>query len=66
MPSTTPITAEFEWRESAEFHYAQFRAGNTNPYEDAYNTEYYIGPKPQPKKSSKIARFFKKIAQKME
>jgi hypothetical protein len=40
MPSTattattaTTAVAEFEYHDSAEYHYAQFRAGNTDPYE---------------------------------
>ncbi|KAA8910094.1 hypothetical protein FN846DRAFT_905215 [Sphaerosporella brunnea] len=66
MPSTTTTTPEFEFSNSAEFHYAQFRAGNINPYDDAYSTEYYIGPKPQKKKGSRIERLFKKIAQKLQ
>jgi hypothetical protein len=73
MPSTattattaTTAVAEFEYHDSAEYHYAQFRAGNTNPYEDAFRTEYYISPRPQKKKESKLERLFKKIAQKLE
>jgi hypothetical protein len=68
MPSitTTTTVAEFEYNDSAEYHYAQFRAGNTNPYEDAFRAEYYIGPRPQKKKESKLERLFKKIAQKLE
>jgi hypothetical protein len=66
MSSTTTAVPEFEYHGSAEYHYAQFLAGNINPYEDAYRTEYYIGPKPQKKKESKLERLFKKIAQKLE
>jgi hypothetical protein len=66
MPSTTTTIPEFEYEGSAEYHYAQFRAGNTNPYEDAYRTEYYIGPKPQKKKESRLERLLKRIARKLE
>jgi hypothetical protein len=66
MPSTTTTVLEFEYHGSAEYHYAQFRAGNTNPYDDAFRTEYYIGPKPQKKKESKLERIFKKIAGQLE
>jgi hypothetical protein len=75
MPSTTTAILsttttipefEFEYEGSAEYHYAQFRAGNTNPYEDAYRTEYYIGPKPQKKKESRLERLLKRIARKLE
>jgi hypothetical protein len=68
MPSTTTITSvsEFEYNDSAEYHYAQFLSGTTNPYDDAFRTEYYIGTKPQKKKQSKLERLFKKIAKKLE
>jgi hypothetical protein len=66
MSSTVDTVPEFEYHGSAEYHYAQFLSGNTNPYEDAFRTEYYIGPKPQKKKESKLERLMKKIAQKFE
>jgi hypothetical protein len=66
MPSITTTVPEFEYHGSAEYHYTQFRAGNTNSHEDAFRTEYYIGPKPQKKKEAKLERLFKKIAQKLQ
>jgi hypothetical protein len=56
------------YNRSAEFHYAQFRAGITNPYDEVYVTDYYIGPKPSSKnkKDSKVKKLFKKMAKKLE
>jgi hypothetical protein len=66
MPSITPIVSVFEYHDSAEYRYTQFLSGNTNPYDDVLQTEYYIGPKPAKKKESRLERFFKKLAQKLE